>query len=69
MCDPGAEICWNDVRRDDRAASGRRMPPGTEMVVLYTIKHLHISRRAVDRLALASICLPLVSKGAGIRSK
>ncbi|KAK0071336.1 hypothetical protein PV326_001358, partial [Microctonus aethiopoides] len=31
MLHPVAEICRNVVRRDDPAASGRRMPSGTEM--------------------------------------
>lgn len=64
-----AEICRYDVRRDDRADSGWRLPPRTEMVVLRPIEHFHLPLWAADRLALAGVCLSLVSKGARIRSK
>lgn len=69
MLHPVAEICRNVVRRDDPAASGRRMPSGTEMVVLFIIKHLHFPCGSADRPALACVCLPLVSEGARICSK
>lgn len=65
MCDPGAaEIRRDDDRRDDRAAPGRRLPQGAEMVVLPAVEHLHLSRRAADRAPLACVRLPLLSQGA-----
>lgn len=70
MCDPGAaEIHRNDDRRDDRAAPGRRLPEGTEMVVLPAVEHLHFPCRAADRTPLACVRLPLLSQGTRIRSK
>lgn len=65
MCDPGAaEIRRDDDRRDDRAAPGRRLPQGSEMVVLPAVEHLHLPRRAADRARLACVRLPLLSQGA-----
>lgn len=60
---------WNRSIQQHRSSAGRRMSKRKKMVVLSAIEHIHIFSRSLDRIAMACLCLFVLSKRTGTIAK